>query len=191
MNQRYCALPKYRFKWFILSAIALITVSSWSCTISSNSEKAARRLPDTAEVKTQTSKSKVSSDVLELSKYIVLPYRPTAVLWQTAIQGNASNRVPGPTDWELTAILTFSQADVEKIVAEAALQENPYVDSVQPQEWFPPELKAYVVKDANTGEYQLQGKVYSAIAFTKLSLRNGLLLRVGETQYLLLHLYTT
>lgn len=180
---KYC-----RRRLLIFFVTILIAELCGSCAISDNEVE--RKLNNTA-ISTESGKSKISRDITELRKYITLPYPPTAVVWQTATRSRASSRVPGPTDYSLTAVLTFRQEDIEKIVAAACKHEPPRDDSIKLLEWFPAEIKKQAMKEPGTTQYWIKGKVYSAIAFYKLSLIHGSMLRSGKTPQLFLHLYTT
>lgn len=57
-----------------------------------------------------------SSDMNELKKFISLErYQPNKVKWTYSKIGDASDRIPGPTDYALKAEMEFSPSTIEQI----------------------------------------------------------------------------
>lgn len=57
-----------------------------------------------------------SSDLNELKKFISLErYQPNKVKWTYSKIGDASDRIPGPTDYALKAEMEFSPETIERI----------------------------------------------------------------------------
>jgi hypothetical protein len=136
-------------------------------------------------------KSAVSTDVDELAKLVRLPYRPSAAQWQTALLGEASD-VPGPTDWTLTAVLTFAEEDAEKLVAAAAKRRRPTAIGTEPLEWFPAELQEQLVPvpGPTSPLSRVRGETYDAVDIAKPPLGSGFLVRIGRSPRFLLRLQT-
>src|SRR5262249_49502519 len=57
----------------------------------------------------QQDTSAVSTSVEELGKLVNLTEHPSSVVWRKRTLGAANSSVPGPTDWQLEAVLTFDQ----------------------------------------------------------------------------------
>ncbi len=132
-----------------------------------------------------------STDIDALNRVITLPRRPTAAIWRRAVKGSSRSGVPGPTDYELQAVLTFSEEDAERIVEEAAKRERPGdVGTIKKLDWFPAEVKENLVEEPGSDEYRIKGEVYDASAFTKSPLSHGYFVRVGQTLRFYLYLYT-
>ncbi|HEY9695365.1 MAG TPA: hypothetical protein V6D15_24460 [Oculatellaceae cyanobacterium] len=152
--------------------------------------KGVKSQQDKIATSSESNNLNISRNVNELKKYITLPYSPQAVVWLTEIKGSNTSTVPGPTDWSLTAVLTFRPEDAKKIVSASSLASPAVFGTVELMEWFPPDVKAQVLKDPSTKQYTIKGKMYSANAFYKLSLINGFLLQLDKTSQFILVLYT-
>lgn len=64
----------------------------------------------------------LSKNVDSLAQHINLNrYRPDSVLWTIRKLGIANERVPGPTDYTLQAIMNFDKKDIQKIRHQYAL----------------------------------------------------------------------
>lgn len=133
-----------------------------------------------------------STDIDALGRLITLPRRPTAAIWRRVRKGsNTRSDVPGPTDYELQAVLTFSNEDAENIVKEAAARERPGdVGTIKKLDWFPAEVKENLIEEPNSDEYRFKGETYDAGAFAKSPLTHGYFVRVGRTPRFYLYLYT-
>jgi hypothetical protein len=64
--------------------------------------------------------SVTGTDVERVSKWVQLPKAPAAVRWRTALLAAPSSF--GPTDWELVAVLSFSEGDADAVMAALAPQ---------------------------------------------------------------------
>lgn len=177
--------------------MALAGGAPWSCRPSGGGSNGAAG-PNVIPTPGNPSVPAVSRDVNRLSQHIRLPFRPISAVWQIEAQGttgqgaaNSGRTVPGPTDWNLTAVLTFRPQDLQKIVARASRRPAPSSRGiVKPRNWLPAGVRKYVVKDPQTGAYRLQGRVLDAGDFMKLSLANGFMVRVANTSHIYLYLYT-
>lgn len=104
---------------------------------------------------------------------------------------NSGRTVPGPTDWTLTAVLTFRPQDLQKIVDRASKRPAPSTRGlVKLQNWLPSSVRKYAIKDSQTGYYRLKGQVLDAGDFMKLSLANGFMVRIDKIPHIYLYLYT-
>jgi hypothetical protein len=132
-----------------------------------------------------------NTDVDELGKRVRLPVRPTAAMWEATLLGDADPAVPGPTDTAPTAVLTFRDEDVAKLLAEAGRQPRPgYAATVTPRDWFPAQVRrALGGEEASDGSYRLRD-VYDARPFGLPPFNHGFIGRIGETSQFLLYLQT-
>ncbi len=133
--------------------------------------------------------SQAKDDAEELSKLIKLPYETEEALWKIEPLGKNQNseRVPGPTDNKLIAVLKFKSADAQKLVEQAANYKPPTENSISVENWFPPEL---IAKSQESGDETIKGTVYAPNDFAQPPYQNGTLTRIAETDYFVLELFT-
>lgn len=125
---------------------------------------------------------------VELKSLINLPYEPEENVYREDKVGDANNnRVPGPTDRKLTAVLKFSEENTEKLVKELEKKANPFESKVDPEPWFPAEL---IAKSQMSGDETIKGTGYSAEMFFKTPYLSGSITRINETEYFVLFLQT-
>src|SRR5262245_1854959 len=92
----------------------------------------------------QKDNSVVSTSVEDLGKLVNLAERPSSVAWRKRTLGAANSSVPGPTDWQLEAVLTFDQAQAERLIEAAKKSESPRdIGSVDSVDWVPAETRKY------------------------------------------------
>lgn len=115
-----------------------------------------------------------SNDLEALSQLVHLPAKPSAVLWQRAIQGSVGF---GPTDWSLTAVLDYSPEEARALVAEA--KKTGPTDPLAP-EWLPDELRVDLKKAVPL----------DAQAFRRPPLSGGNVYYLEESSKLVLMLFT-
>ena len=94
--------------------------------------------------------------------------------------GNPDNKVPGPTDYALSACLELSSADIDKLIDTFA-EGSPRNRSRTAQEWMPEEIKAL-------GGYKTE--YFNANAIVQSPYTNGSLERIVDTPYVILRLGT-
>lgn len=134
--------------------------------------------------------TQVSEDVAALEKLVHLHKKPTSVLYRKEQRGGAGpNAVPGPSDSSLTAVLRYSAEEADALCAETATA-APEEFQLPAAEWFPPELKA-LAKPAANGRSVLRVKRYPAGSFTRAPYLNGVLMRVDDSPYFVLSVYST
>lgn len=131
----------------------------------------------------------VRTDIENLEKQINLPVRPQEVVWTAEIFDNSKGAVPGPTDYRLTALLKYdekSAAELKQKLGAEIMEKSLGNADVKP--WFPDEVK----KEAKTvdGRTYLEGEKYSPESFFKSNYRNGNLIRVGNTNYFVLNVFS-
>ncbi len=174
-----------------LSQIAVLSfvfssIFSAACDFGGTSAKPPEKTRTETKMTTET-----KTDISELKKHISLPFEPQSAVWQISSPTKNESGVPGPTDWQLHAILQFSEADAEKIVAAATKRQNPDSDAVFWEDWFPAELKKNIAPEKVSDRDVLNGLSYDAGDFHKSPLINGTLVRIGKTNYFFLSLFTT
>ena len=132
--------------------------------------------------------SLVKSDVDELEMLIKIPFHPQDADWFEEPLGKADNgRVPGPTDRKLTAVLHFSKADADNIVAQAEKHRPPTPETMNTETWFPAEL---IAQSQTSGDETLKGMTYGANDFYNPPYMDGKITRIEGTDYFLLELFT-
>lgn len=86
---------------------------------------------------------------------------------------------------KLTAVLLFSTADAEKIVAEASARQPAQSVTVPSESWFPSEL---IALGELSGDDSLKGFSYSAVGFYHEPYSSGQIIRIEGTDYFVLDL---
>jgi hypothetical protein len=125
-----------------------------------------------------------STDIDALAKYIALPKRPLAVIWETLSLSEPGT--PGPTDWYLMGILQYPEEDLRAFINRSERATDPVVlDFNELRPWFPENLKA-AWKTGTAGRFQLPGPSYKAAIFYKGSLHEGYFAAVPNTDELFL-----
>jgi hypothetical protein len=131
-----------------------------------------------------------SQNLDELARVVNLPLRPQTAVWQRKrLGGNQVSDIPGPSDWNLTAVLRYSDEDAEKVAAAAAKHETAAPDEAEIEEWFPAELRK-LAEDSATTPKTIAGQRYRADDFRRAPLLSGSLIRIGKTGYFVLRLFT-
>lgn len=125
----------------------------------------------------------------ELSSLIKLPFEPIENLYrEDKVSKNPnSNRVPGPDERKLTAVLKFSEEDTKKLTKKLEDQGQPFEAKVEAETWFPAEL---IAKSQTSADESIKGVGYSADLFLKSPFYSGSLTRISETDYFVLILQT-
>lgn len=119
---------------------------------------------------------------------VKLPFHPEEADWREETMGKPANdRVPGPTDKKLVAILRFLKDDADKIVAQAEKHKAATPATVNTETWFPNEL---VAQSQTSGDETLKGLTYAADDFYNPPFSDGKLTRIEGTDYFLLELFT-
>lgn len=128
-------------------------------------------------------------DERELDKIVNLPFTPEETVWRKdkiAADTN-DNRVPGPVDYKLTAVMKFKESDVEALVLKAKEKTPPRAIDLEPETWFPAEL---IAKTQTSGKSTIEGLSYSAEGFMKPPYSVGSLIHIKDTDYFVLKLQT-
>jgi hypothetical protein len=114
------------------------------------------------------------TNVEELSMLINVPYEVEDIVWKE----DAAHK-------HLTAVLRLSTQDADKAIAEAATHGTPQHIAVPSESWFPAEL---VAQSDLSGDDTLRGTAYAADAFFQEPYTSGRLVRVDDSDYLILEL---
>ena len=131
----------------------------------------------------------VSDNVDELLNVIRLPEIPEEVTWKEDTLGkNSDNRVPGPTDKKLTAVLRYTPEIAAKIVALEEKNKVPEQTEIGTETWFPEEL---IAQSQLSGNESLKGTAYGANDFFNIPYGNGKITRIEGTDYFVLELFAT
>jgi len=140
-----------------LAALFLLLILT-ACTTNSGPTPSATAAPEKTAVKT---------DLIELRKYITVPGTPNAVKWQIARLGpqNNDSGVPGPSTYQLTAILSYSNTEIESLKPTLTPKGGDVLlGPTALQEWFPASVQSTFIKQSD-GNYKLTGQHISAEAF--------------------------
>ena len=138
-----------------------------------------------------TATSQVSTSVEDLAKLVTLSEQPSSVVWRRRILGAANSAVPGPTDWQLEALLTFDEEQARGIIEKAKQVESPRdIGSLESVDWLPADARQHFRPSAGDGKYKPVGEIYSASSFSKSPLSAGYLVRLGQTPSFFLVLHT-
>ncbi len=129
-------------------------------------------------------------DVDELGKIIKLPFTPEEATYYefNLADKNSEPRVPAPTDRKLVAVLLFNEANANQIAAAAQKIKQPTPADIDAEVWFPPEL---VAKSQETGDSALKGVEYAANDFLQTPYTKGRLMRINDTNYFVLELFSS
>ncbi len=114
------------------------------------------------------------TNVEELGMLVNVPYEAEESVWKTDASGK-----------KLIAVLRFSAADSEKLVADSTKFSKPEEVTVQSEAWFPDEL---VAQGDLSGDDTLKGISYGANAFFQDAFNEGRIIRVTGTNYFVLEM---
>ena len=119
---------------------------------------------------------------------IRLPLPPEEAVWREDALGKPGNdRVPGPTDKKLVAVLRYSREDAEKLAFMADKHRPVLNETINTESWYPAEL---IAQSQVSGDETLKGKSYGANDFLNPPYSDGKLTRIDGTDYFVLELYT-
>lgn len=133
--------------------------------------------------------ARVSESIDDLARFVQLPVRPAAVVWQSGVMGkNEHPEIPGPSDLFLIAALNYPPADADRLVA--AQRGTPTNSDVDAAPWFPAALGALAHPDDDSVQV-LSGPRYDATSYTRRPFSAGALYRIGSSGWFVLVLSTT
>ena len=144
--------------------IAILIATTLSCKLSTAASEG-RNLPDSTPM-APVHTDPVHTDIEGLSSFIDLPMQPESVLWRVTKRGvEGSRMVPGPSDYKLEAVLTFSPENIQTIQDQSsayALDWSVAWEESDFEAWYPDSVKQSFTFDAVTGKYERNGSVYEA-----------------------------
>jgi len=174
-----------RLNFYCKSSLVVIVFAISACGVS-NSATANNQTRNSRNMNESTAKlAEVKTSIEELEKQINLPVRPSEVKWMAETFDNSKGTVPGPSDYRLTALLKYDEKSAVELVKKLEAENAGNTDV---KNWFPDEVK----NSAKTvdGKTFLEGAKYSPNSFFRGSYKNGNLIRVGETNYFVLNLFS-
>ncbi len=135
--------------------------------------------PNNSNAATNASANKEASvvpktNVEELGMLVNVPYEAEESVWKTDASGK-----------KLIAVLRFSTADSDKLVADSTKFSRPEEVTVQSESWFPDEL---VAQSDLSGDDTLKGVSYGANLFFQDAYNEGRIVRVTGTNYFVLEM---
>ncbi len=176
-----------------LSIILLLTIFSLACFTPDVDEGEVNKLRpevnENANVNIDPNANVAEDNETELNSLINLPFEPDENVYREDTVGKSANtnRVPGPTDRKITAVLKFSKENTEKLLDQLKESGNSFESKIESEPWFPAEL---IAKSQTTGDATIKGTGYKADIFFKTPFNSGTLMRVNDTDYFILTLQT-
>lgn len=157
------------FRFGMLLLLACFIAASVACGGSSNANA-----PKAANTPAPASNlNAVRTNAEELGVLVKLPYETEDIVWKEY-----------PAKKKIVAIMKFSAADANKIVAEAG--GTPENTSIATESWFPEEL---IAQTEMSGDNALKGVSYPATAFYQEPYTVGKITRVEGSDYFILEAF--
>jgi len=169
--------------FFAMIIAAFFTACSTGAGVNSNANQANQA----ANQANSNVSNSIRDDVDELEMIIKTPFHPEEAVWREETLGRNNDRVPGPTDRKLVAVLRFLHPDAENIVAQADKSSPVLNETINPENWFPAEL---IAQSQMSGDETLKGKSYPANEFFNSPYLTGKITRIEGTDYFVLELHT-
>lgn len=113
----------------------------------------------------------MNTDIVELSKLLTLPFQPEAVWWH--VSGEEKSDWMGPSDWEIMAVLQFSQKDLEAIINNSKLNESLSPDKIV--------AASPAMSELLKGHGPVGDQLYNADLFAKSPLIYGIMVKIKGT----------
>lgn len=154
----------------VIIALVLLTALLPACSDGNNNanSRPSANAANTSGENANTPKTNVE----ELGVLVNVPYEAEDIVWKD----DALHK-------KLTAVLRFSTADCDKIVADAGRFRKPENVTVQSESWFPDEL---IAQSDMSGDDTLKGTSYAANAFLQDPFNEGRITRIEGTNYFVL-----
>lgn len=143
---------------------------------------------NSVQTNTNSANSPAKDDVSELLTIVRLPEVPEEVVWREEPLGKMNDRVPGPNDRKLVAVLRYDAETAAKLLAQIEKSKQPEPAEIDAESWFPEEL---IAQSQVSGNEMLKGTTYGASDFFNMPYGNGKITRVENTNYFVLELYTS
>lgn len=129
--------------------------------------------------------TEVKTSIEDLETQINLPVRPSEVKWTAEVFDNSRGMVPGPNDYRLTALLKYDEKTAAELIKKLEAEN---LGNADVKDWFPDQVKNSA--KTSDGKTFLEGVKFSPAPFFHGSYQNGNLIRVGETNYFVLNLFS-
>lgn len=173
----------------IVSAVQMLTACSdqnpnAANTVSQNGSDIQTADADRAEGNFNT----VRDNPSDLALIVKLPFEPQEVVWREDKLNNQTGDSPQPSaqnERRLTAVLSFSAENAERIVAQAAAHGQSADGSNSVESWFPAEL---IARSELSGDDTLKGTAHAANDFFQPPYSEGRIFRVQNSNYFVLEL---
>jgi hypothetical protein len=153
--------------------LALFFISQLLMACGNSSSNSANSANSEANQDSQSAGS-ARTNVEELGVLINMPFETEEALWKES-----------PNQKKVVAVLRFSPADSNKVVAQAEKFRKPNPVSVSSETWFPPEL---IAQSELSGNDTLKGTAYAANDFFQPPYTDGQITRIADTDYFVLEL---
>lgn len=176
------------------SLILVVNLFTFNCNLTDSSAKTESQTQNTNKNsdmrQTSEQKNNISGDIQALSQQIPLPVQPQEVIWQQRKLGAENSTIPGPSDYQIVAVLRYNEADAKKLVEKAKDNSGdiPAEGSIEVEPWFPEAVKKLAQKDEE--DNVVTGARYNPESFMRSPYSNGKLIRVGKTNYFILKLFS-
>lgn len=164
--------PKNLLFLFLLNALL------FGCN-GNEAQNNAANASNTAQTSPKEAKIKANDNVEELEALIKIPFHPEEALWRE--ENTAQNTK------KLTAVLRFLPEESAKIVVEAETKKAASMTTLAVETWFPAEL---VAQSELSGDDTLKGNIYSAEQFYQSPYADGRLIRMENSNYFVLELFS-
>lgn len=152
--------------------LALFLTSALLSACGGSANTAANSTNSTSSNQSNSNANSVKANVEELGLLVAVPYEAEDVVWKEY-----------PSQKRIIAVLRFSPEDTPKVIAEAEKFGRPEAATVTAETWFPAELTA---QSEMTGEDTINGHAYPANQFFQEPYTNGRLVRIDNTDFLVL-----
>lgn len=146
----------------MLLALVVAAIAGCGAAGNSNAPKAANRPAENSNA--------ARTNIEELGVLVKVPYATEDIIWKEY-----------PAKKKIVAIMRFSAADANKIVAEAG--GTPENTGIAVESWFPEEL---IAQTEMSGDNALKGASYPATAFYQDPYTLGKITRVEGSDYFIL-----
>ena len=177
---------------FVLKYFCLLSIIiSLAACDANNGQNSAENSQNTNSNQNSADPKKISANdnIEELEITIKIPFHPEEVLWNEENLGiqTGENRIPSQNEKKLTAVFKFTPEDSAKIVAQASSKKAATPTEIPVETWFPAEL---IAQSELSGDDTLKGNVYVADDFFQAPYLDGRLIRMENSNYFVLELFS-
>ncbi len=160
-----------------------------ACSNSGNTNQISNQASNQPAETNSNSVIAAKNDPAELSKIINLPIMPEDADWreEPIKKQTNDNRVPGPSDRKLTAVLRYTPEDAQKLTALVETHKPAEEVELEAESWFPAEL---IAQSQTSGNETVKGNAYAGSDFVQTPYLNGRITRISGTDYFVLELFT-